>query len=142
LQVDQVALAELHGDISRLVPVWYPDGVRNLDHTDEARMFITIREGVSVREVSATNVVTKGLDLPGGYRFNLVNPVTVTLRGPEEELELVTPGNVQMVADFTDIEITPGRISRPVTVSVVGFENVGAVDFGYAILAEILAYSP
>jgi hypothetical protein len=44
-----------------------------------------------------------------------------------------------VVADFADIEVSPGRINRPVTVFVDGFETVGAVDLGYTIVAEIIA---
>jgi hypothetical protein len=140
LQVEQIDLAALSGDTTRLVPIWYPDGMRNLDHTNEARLNITINEDVSTRLVPTTNVVTKGVDLPDGYRLTLVtNLVTVTLRGPEEDLERVSPSNVRVVADFTDIETSPGRLIRPVTVFVDGFETVGAVDLGYTVVAEIVA---
>jgi YbbR domain-containing protein len=141
LQVEQIDLSKLQGDTNLTVPIWYPDGVRNLDLTDEAQLFITI-EGVSVRDVSTTNVATKGLELPDGYHFSLVNPLNVTLRGPEVDLERVTPNNVRVVADFTGVDIMPGRISRPVSVFVDGFETVGAIDFGYTIIAEFVYDGP
>jgi YbbR domain-containing protein len=137
IQVAQINLAPLQDDWVYTYVIHYPEGVRNLDYFDEARVSLTFN--VPTREIQTTNI-TVHVNLPDGLTYILItNPVTVTLRGPEEDLDRVEPSNVRVLVDFSDMEIASvGRQRRPASVFVDGTDTVGAIDMGYEVTVEIV----
>jgi hypothetical protein len=133
-----INLSQLGADYYDTLVIHYPEGVRNLDHIDEAQ--ISVRITTPSREIVTANIIVQGLVTPDGYTHTLVtNSISVTLRGPAEYLEQILPGNVRVVADFTGVEITsPGRQRQPAAIFIDGFDSVGAFDRGYDITIEVV----
>jgi len=143
--IHQADLAYLQENFNETIPFFLPNGLKNLDLVEEAHVSITI-EGVTTKEVSTTNVFIKGLTLPEGYTC-IVHPVTITLRGSDNDLRRVEPVHVHAEADFSDLtEITPGFhrrfLDKSKKIEVLGFEEtVGAIIKDYIIEIEIIPIS-
>ncbi|MDR0293321.1 MAG: hypothetical protein LBH95_04125 [Oscillospiraceae bacterium] len=139
LSLTQIDLASLQGDLDEIYKVWLPDGVRNLDGVDTAEASVRIT-GAATRDIEATNITIRGLVLPEGTTYNLLTrPVTVTVRGPEEDVARVDPVNVRVTADFSGEAITStGRYTRPGAVLVDNFDTVGAIDKGYEVTIDVI----
>jgi YbbR domain-containing protein len=137
IQIQQINLAPLQNDLNETFVIHYPEGVRNFDFIDEARVTLSIN--VPTREIGTTNITIHALELPDGYTHAVItSPVMVTLRGPAADLERVEPNNVRVVVDFSDANIaSAGRLRRTALVFVDGFDTVGAVELGYEVTIEI-----
>jgi YbbR domain-containing protein len=135
-QIDLASL--LNGLDHEVYAIPYPEGVKNRDNRDEAEASIQI-VGVTTRDFNTMNINIKGLVLPEGYAYNLVSGmVTVTLRGPLDELNHIQPNDVRIVADFSDEAITSaGRYRRTAEAYVDGSDTVGAVKKGYEVVIDV-----
>jgi YbbR domain-containing protein len=138
IPIDTINLAQLERDYDNTVVIHYPEGVRNLDHIDEAR--VSVKINTPSIEILTTNISIQGLVTPYEYTHTLItNSVGVTLRGPAEYLAQIQPGNVRVVVDFTGIEISaPGRQRQQAAIFIDGFDSVGALDKGYWVTIDIV----
>jgi YbbR domain-containing protein len=139
IQIARINLAAMQEEYTETIVIPYPEGVRNLDFIDEVR--VSVRSNAPERDVLATNIIIQGLNPPEGHTHNIVtSSLLVTLRGPQEDLERVEPIHVRVVADFTGVEITAaGRLRISASISLDGFETVGAIDKGYEVTIEIVS---
>jgi YbbR domain-containing protein len=139
ISVLQIDLADLEGNLSESYTIHYPPDIRNLDYEDKALVSIEIT-GVTTKEISTMNIQINEPEIPEGYTYTFVtSPITVTLRGPADDLNRVVANNVRVVADFSEeTVIAGGRYGQPGTVSVDGFESVGAINKGYEVVIEIV----
>jgi YbbR domain-containing protein len=137
ISLGRVDLASMTENTVKDYAIHYPEGVRDEDnvHTAEASIQIT---GVSTRDIVITNVSASGILLPEGYTFT-VSPITVTLRGPADEIHRAEAHNIRVTADFSGAELhTPGLYRRPAVVEVTGLDKAGAVDKGYEATVTVM----
>ena len=138
IQIAQINLAPMLDEFAESVVIPYPDGVKNLDYIDEARVSVVSR--APKKEILATNIIIQGLVLPEDHTHNLITTsLSVTLRGPEEDLSRIEPNNVRATVDFTGVEITAaGRQRRNAQIVIDGFDSLGAIDMGYEVTIEVV----
>lgn len=106
--------------------IMLPNDTDNLSGITTATVEITL-SGLASDLFQVTNLDYTGLE-PGYTATILDNMIVIRIRTAEDELPEIAANNVRAVADLTGI-ITTTRV--PVTVSVDGFPNAGAVGDYY-----------
>ena len=101
------------------------DEIRNLTGVSEATVTVEI-VGLETRNFTVKNI--RCTNVAEGYAADIITEsVTVTLRGPAEQLDQVQPENLQAVADLVDYKGSTGAYMPEVKIYVDGFTDVGAI---------------
>ena len=130
-EVDLSAYYEFDDDI----PIKLPAGCENSSGYKSTHLSIHFR-GLETRNFTATNI--KSLGLSESQRFDLITTsLDVVLRGPAEDLALVTEEDIRIVVDLTEIA-SDGTVQPQATVLVDGYSNVGAVGT-YKVTGKIIS---
>lgn len=110
---------------SRVFPIILPNHITNLSGETQATVMIEVlnlqRDYRNVSNFSTVNV-------PVGYTATVIDQtLLVTIRGTEDDLELIKPENIWVVADLTDFSPGSARVSAKAyingidaTVDIVG----------------------
>lgn len=125
ITVAQFDLAEVTGPISEDLPVTMPNGLVNVTELETVHVNLSINTNqVGTKNVRVTDFVT--INDRDGYTASVMTvQLTVTLRGPIDEIEEITSEDVQAVIDVDALH--EGTQSVPVTIRVIGSDNVAAV---------------
>lgn len=112
-----------------------PAGCINLTG-DVNRASLSIKyRGLATRSFMVTNISCIGLS--GSQRFDPITTfVNVQLRGPAEDLNLVTADDIRIVVDLTEYAST-GSYNVSGTVYVDGYSRVGAVGGPWPVACKI-----
>jgi len=82
-------------------PILVPDGIENISGETAATVYVEVL-GLNTDILSTPNLHV--INTPAGLTANIVNQtVTVTLRGLAEDLALVSPENIRVVADVGEL---------------------------------------
>lgn len=101
------------------------DEIRNLTGVSEATVTVEI-VGLETRNFTVKNI--RCTNVAEGYAADIISEsITVTLRGPAEQLDQVKPENLQAVADLIDYKGSTGAYMPEVKIYVDGFTDVGAI---------------
>jgi YbbR domain-containing protein len=113
-----------------------PNGTTNLTGTTEATVNVTI-SGLDSQHMNASNIQVS--NVPAGYTATAVTAnVDVVLRGKTDALLKITPDNVRIVADLSQLGETTGIYSVLAKVYVDGdMTGVGAIG-EYKITVSII----
>ena len=115
-------------------PIRVPDHITNISGEIEATVHVDI-VGLEIAFRSATNLFVR--NVPTGYRAEIVTQsIDVRMRGASEDLALVTPNNIRIEADLTDMN--PGTTRVNATVYIDGVTNIDPIG-DYQIVVTITA---
>lgn len=125
ITVKQFDLADVTGSISEDLPVTMPNGLVNVTELESVHVNLSINtKRIGTKNVRVTDFVT--INNREGYSADVMTvQLTVTLRGPIEEVEALTADDVRAVIDVN--ELHEGTQSVPVTIEVYGSDSVAAV---------------
>lgn len=135
LVVASINLNEVTGLLEDTFPINFDNELENLTGVTEANVKVEIL-GLETRQLSVSNISCTGL--ANGYTADIVTEVlTVTLRGPAQSLDALTPEQIRVVCDLSDYADTSGAVAAEARVHVDGVTDVGA--FGsYRITVNIV----
>ena len=101
------------------------DEIRNLTGVSEATVTVEV-VGLETRSFTIKNI--RCINVAEGYAADIISEsITVTLRGPAEQLDQVQTENLQAVADLVDYKGSTGAYMPEVKIYVDGFTDVGAI---------------
>ena len=128
-----VDLSSLLSDAEQVLPISLPSGCVNLSGDTSTVLSISFRD-LETRAFSVTDITAVGLSENQTFS-RVTNSVDVVVRGPSQDLELLTAENIRIVVDLSEY-VFNGTYSVPATVLVDGFNRVGAVG-AYSIACKI-----
>lgn len=118
-------------EIEMDIPV--PAGCINLSGAASTTVSVKFKN-LEMRAFSVTNITAVGLSENQTFS-RITNTVDVVVRGRAKDLELLLPENIHIVVDLSQY-VYNGTYSVPATVSVYGFNSVGAVG-SYSVACKI-----
>ena len=126
ISLGEIDLAQVFG--TRQVyqmPIDLDTALTNVSGITEATVTVTIRDLTSrILQVSNISFINE----PEGYRAKAVTQsCSIQIRGSEEAVEAVTPSQLRIVADLSEMELATGSQTIPVRVYLDGRSDVGVV---------------
>jgi len=117
-------------------PISIPNHITNVSGETEALVHVDVF-GLDIAFRSATNFQT--INVPAGYTAEvLTQSLDVRMRGTSEDLALVTPINIRIIADLSDMN--PGTARVPAKIIIDGIDAdidpVGEYEITVTIAAE------
>lgn len=135
INLGEVDLSTLYADEDKDLEIKLPAGCENSSGYKTTHLSIKFH-GLTTRSFTVTNIQSIGTS--ESQRFDPITTVMdVVLRGPEEDLEQVTPEDIRIVVDLREIS-SDGTIQPPATVLVDGYSEVGAVGT-YTVTGKIIS---
>lgn len=122
--LDTVALDTLSEQENFVYDIVLPDGISNLSGINTASLTIT-QGDTGIRMLDATRFDYENLSAKREVSI-VTSTLSVTLRGTQEDLAAVTPEQVRVVADLSDVADASGSYTVPANVYVDGLD-LGAV---------------
>jgi len=126
----------LDGDIVTR-PIELSAELTNESGISEAKVTISM-QGLSTAVLEVSNIEFSNVDVPEGY---VPVPVTqsrqVTIRGPMNAVASITPSQLKIVADLSQIGTATGTQTVPVKVHLAGRNDVGVIG-EYSISVSIV----
>lgn len=133
----EVDLSALLNDARQTLNIKLPAGCANISGYTSTVLTIDFHEELTTKTFSVTNISAYGLG-QGMEATRLTNSVDVLLRGPAEQLDLITPEDIRIVADLGEFSAS-GKYSVTAEVLVDGpYDQVGAAG-SYSVYYEINA---
>lgn len=109
--------------------------LNNLSGTTKAVVEVRIY-GLSNKIMEVDNIQLE--NVPEGFTAESVTKtLQVLVRGSEEDLDLILPINLRVVADLSKVDPVAGRYTVPVKVYLDGTSDVGVVSSDYKIVVDI-----
>lgn len=107
----------------------------NISGTTKATVDVKIL-GLSSKIMEVDNIWLD--NIPEGFTAHSVTQtLQVLVRGPIEDLDLILPINLRVVADLSKVDAVGGRYTVPVKVYLDGTNDVGVVNNDYKIVVDI-----
>ena len=110
LSIGSINLADITRDTTLTFGVALPEGITNLTGINEVTAEVAFH-GLATKEMTIAQIEEK---------------LTVTLRGPTEQISKVTPEDVTAIADFTGAEVGTSTFKTSLRLAE-GFENLGTL---------------
>lgn len=139
LVLDEIRLGELTGNPTNTYTYTYvielPEGITKLTENNSVDVTVKI-PGLPTKEITVTDI--QAINAPAGTVIDTTE-VVVTVRGPKEYLDLLTPADLQIQVDLSGAAGT-ARYKATVIVTnaeLAGF--VGAVGSNYKVMATVPA---
>lgn len=107
----------------------------NISGTTKASVDVKIL-GLSSKIMEVDNIRLD--NIPEGFTAESVTKtLQVLVRGPIEDLDLILPINLRVVADLSKVDTVSGRYTVPVKVYLDGTNDVGVVNNDYKIVVDL-----
>lgn len=107
----------------------------NISGTTKASVDVKIL-GLSSKIMEVDNIRLD--NVPEGFTAESVTKtLQVLVRGPIEDLDLILPINLRVVADLSKVDTVSGRYTVPVKVYLDGTNDVGVVNNDYKIVVDL-----
>ena len=124
LSIGSINLADITKDTTLTFGVALPEGITNLTGINEVTAEVAFH-GLATKEMTIAQI--EGVNIPEGLEVELITEkLTVTLRGPTEQISKVTPEDVTAIADFTGAEVGTSTFKTSLRLAE-GFENLGTL---------------
>ncbi|HIS64604.1 MAG TPA: hypothetical protein IAA83_04435 [Candidatus Avoscillospira avistercoris] len=125
LTITQVDLAQMIDPIAQDMPVTLPNGLVNVTELESVFVDISVNTSrIASKTMKVTDIITA--NEPEGYEVNVMTmQLTVTVRGPIDEVSQLTEDDVWAVIDASSLR--EGTQSVPVTIEVSGDGSVAAI---------------
>lgn len=133
LELGEIRLGEILEDTVLEFTIKLPEGVVNLTGKDTVSVSVSfpdlMKKTFTVTNISAVNV-------PEGMAAEiLAKQLSVTVRGPAEQVELLTPEDISVVVDFSKAELGQDSYRAQIVIGDVA-PDVGAVE-NYTVFASV-----
>ena len=117
-------------------PIVLPEGVENETGEAEATLTLTL-SGLSSKTLRVSNF--EFTNEPDGYHVSaMTQSLQISVRGPSDEIERITAGNVRVVADLSSISGVAGNYTcENVTIYLDGFPNSGVMG-SYSVAVNLM----
>lgn len=116
------------------MPIELTNELSNTSGVTKATVTITI-EGLDVRTITADEI--EPANVSEGYRATVVTQsIDIQIRGPKESLDQISPSQIRVVADLTDIVSATGRYTVPAKVYLDATNDVGVVGT-YTVVVQV-----
>lgn len=134
INLGAVDLATLTQNTNMTFPINLPEGVTNLSEITEATVEISF-DGLSMKEFTVDQI--NAVNVPEGLEYDLINEVLkVTLRGPTDLINKITPEDIVVTVDFTDKEVGSTTVKAVISINGDEYAEVGAVG-GHSVSVTI-----
>lgn len=125
ITLDDFDLADFSGPATYRYPITVPAGCENLSGTTRATMSIKFKDMTSTT-VNAVNFTCE--NVPEGKTVTiLTTELPVSLRGTATDMASITPADVTVTADLTDVSAASGSYTVPARVTVGNGVDVGVL---------------
>ena len=129
----KVDLSTLERSQTLTFPITLPESITNLSNITEAKVDITMK-GMTTREFEVDNI--QSINVPEGLEVDIIQEkLTVVLRGPAPDLNLIEAEDIFVEVDFTDAVAGTSTFKATVRLSEE-FSSVGAIK-SYSVSAQI-----
>lgn len=119
-----IDLATVKGNVTTPYPIQIPDGLRNQSGVTQAEVSIKF-QGLSKKTFTIDTF--QAANLPEGLEPTIITKqVEITLRGPSAEIANLTAADIVVTADYKNQDA--GTVTVPLTISVKGNANIGALE--------------
>ena len=134
LVLGSLKLNEILEDTEIEYEIKLPEGVENL--TGKKTVTVTVKfNNLITQTFQVTDIQTRSV--PEGVDVELITQeLTVTVRGPKAQIELMTEEDLGIIVDFSQAELGVNRYKALVYVDSVNFNAVGAVG-SYLVDAKL-----
>ena len=135
LVIGDLKLGELAGNIEGAeYEIKLPEGIENLTGKLKATVSVTLPDLVT-RTFQVTNI--RARSVPSGMSVKLVTEeLTVTMRGPEDQIDELTEEDISVAVDFSQAKPGTDTYKALIYVDSTRFGDVGAVG-PYTVTAEL-----
>lgn len=125
LTITKVDLSQFIDPIAQDIPVALPNGLVNVTELENVFVDISVNTArIGSKTLRVTDIVT--VNEPDGYTVNVMTmQLTVTVRGPIDEVNALEAEDLQAVIDASSLH--EGTQSAPVTIEVSGGGTVAAI---------------
>lgn len=131
-----IDLSDFVSSTTQPFQILIPNDTTNI--TGETEAVVTV-EIVGLETAKLTVNSFDSINVPDGYTATAVTQsLGVTVRAPQSIINLITPYNIRVVADLTDISGNAGTFKVPVKIHVDGYSDAGVVG-DYEIVVSIVA---
>lgn len=131
----ELRLAEITRDGKKEFYFNLPKGITNLSMANN-QVTVSIRfQGLKTKTLSVTNIEAR--NVPAGLKADIMTKqLILNIRGPEDQINLLTGENVIVAVDFTGAEVGT-TASYPVIVYIMEGDDCGAVG-AYSVYATVV----
>ena len=123
LVVGTINLADIPNAIEKVFPITLPEGLTNRSGVTEVKVKISF-PALSRRDFTITNIQT--INLPAGKQVDLLTKqLTITVRGPKQDIQKLQASDITVQIDLTDVENT--EAVEAVVIFAEPYQSVGVV---------------
>ena len=134
ISLGEIDLSDVFGSLTQSMPIQLDSVLTNVSGITEAKVTVTVK-GLTTKVLQVSNI--SFINKPAGYQANVVTQsCSVQIRGTKEAVEAVTPSQLRIVADLSEVELSTGNQTVPVKVYLDGSSDVGVVG-DYNIVVSI-----
>ena len=125
LSLGSIDLAQVMDTVTEEFPIYLPASLINVSGQTTASVKVTIK-GLSTKAFEVSNIELT--NVPKGYKAALTTRVrTIVLRGTKAELDKVSPSQIRIVADLSELSTATGSYNVPVKVYLYTNGDVGVI---------------
>ncbi len=129
VRIGEIDLSDFASTTRETFQIPIPNDLQNVTGTTEATVTVEIT-GFEAADYSATDISVT--NVTNGYTARIdTQSLYVRLRGTESDLDAITPANIRVVADLSELGNTTGTYSVLARVYVDGYTNVDAIGDSY-----------
>ena len=134
LIIGQLDLAELTGDTEKVFTFKLPEGVTNLSMPNN-EVVVTVKfPNLKTKTLRITDIRPR--NVPAGLMAEIMTKeLTVTIRGPGDQINALTETDVVVIVDFADAEAGTAA-TFPAQIYVMNVEDCGAVGV-HSVYAKV-----
>ena len=137
ITVGTINLAEIDSTTTKEFEILLPDGVTNESGVSKAKVTISFPE-LKKKTLDITNI--QMLHVPEGMEADvLTQKLTVTVRGPKEQVDAITPADITAQVNLS--AVTGAEMIEPVITISNKFPNVGSVG-RYSVSVMVAPAAP
>ena len=134
LDLGEIRLYEIPGDVIKEIEIKLPEGVENLTGKDTVSVSVQF-QGLVTRTIAVTNIEVK--NVPEGMEAKVIaKQLNVVVRGPKVQVDAMSADALTVYVDFTDAVVGQGTYKATVYVDSGTFSDVGAVGT-YNMLGKV-----
>ena len=107
------------------MPIELANELTNISGVTRATVTVTI-QGLETRTISVSNFELRNVS-EGFHAEMVTESIDIQIRGPGDSLDQISPSQILVVGDLTDIISATGRYTVPARVYLNGPSDVGVV---------------
>ena len=125
INLGNIDLIEVENNETFEFRILIPNNAKNISGEETATVKVTLK-GLATRKLRAGSIDFSN-EAPNLEPVSLTTQLIVSLRGPMDQVSMVTPNNIRAVADLSNYT-KPGTYEVPVTIYIDGYPGVGVLE--------------